>query len=162
MAKFGQTDIYLHLVGGWIGGSPVIDVSADEIATMLSQHLWSTFYMTKAFVPNMLKNGWGRVMVVSSPSAEYPPGKNSPYAVAKAAQEALILSYAKEFKGSGVTANIIPVKVIDTEHEKLKNPTKKNRSWTTPEEITTTILHLCSDEAGNINGARIPIFGDSY
>jgi NAD(P)-dependent dehydrogenase (short-subunit alcohol dehydrogenase family) len=156
---FSQIDIYLHLVGGWVGGNPVTEVMQDDIESMLKQHLWSTFFITKAILPNMLQNGWGRIIVISSPSAYHPPGKNSPYAIAKAAQDALILSLAEEVKGTGVTANIIPVKIIDTEHEKVKNPNKKNQSWTTPEEITNTILHLCSDQAGIINGVRIPLTG---
>jgi 3-oxoacyl-[acyl-carrier protein] reductase len=159
ISHLGQVDIYLHLVGGWLGGSPVTEVEEDEIASMLKQHLWSSFYMTKAILPNMLKNGWGRIIMISSPSAYRPPGKNSPYAIAKAAQEALILSLAEEVKGTGVTANIIPIKMIDVNHEKLKNPSKKNQTWTTPEEITETILHLCSDEARMINGVRIPLIG---
>lgn len=161
MLKFGRIDIYLHLIGGWLGGSPITEVEETELESMLHQHLWSTFFMTKAITPYLLQNKWGRIIVISSPSAHHPPGKNSPYAIAKAAQEALILSLAKELKGSGVTANIITVKMIDSEYEKLKKPTKKNQSWTTPEEITNTIQHLCSDEAGMINGARIPLYGDS-
>jgi NAD(P)-dependent dehydrogenase (short-subunit alcohol dehydrogenase family) len=160
MSKFRRIDIYLHLIGGWIGGKPVAEVDEEDLKSMLTQHLWSTFFLTKAIIPHLLHNGWGRIVVISSPSAHQPPGKNSPYAIAKAAQEALILSLAKELKGSGVTANILAVKMIDTEHEKIKNPTKKNQSWTTPEEITNTILHLCTDEAGIVNGARIPLFGD--
>jgi 3-oxoacyl-[acyl-carrier protein] reductase len=162
ISKFDQIDIYLHLVGGWIGGNPVVEVEENELNLMLKQHLWSTFYMAKAIIPHLLQNEWGRIIVISSPSAHHPPGKNSPYAVAKAAQEALIFSIAKELKGSGVTANILSVKMIDTEHEKIKNPSKKNQSWTTPEEITNTILHLCTDKAGIINGARIPLFGDNF
>lgn len=158
-SHFGQVDIYLHLIGGWIGGKLITGVEEDEIEQMLKQHLLSTFYITKAILPDMLQKGWGRIVVISSPSASQPPGKNSPYAIAKAAQEALILSLAKEVKGTGVTANIIPVKMIDTEYEKLKNPSNKNQSWATPEEITKTILHLCSNEAGIINGVRIPLTG---
>jgi 3-oxoacyl-[acyl-carrier protein] reductase len=159
ISRLGQVDIYLHLVGGWVGGKLITDVEEDELASMLNQHLWSSFYMTKAILPNMLKNGWGRIIMISSPSAYRPPGKNSPYAIAKAAQEALILSLAEEVKGTGITANIIPVKMIDVDHQKFKNPSKKNQTWTTPEEITETILHLCSDEARMINGVRIPLIG---
>jgi NAD(P)-dependent dehydrogenase (short-subunit alcohol dehydrogenase family) len=159
ISHLGRVDIYLHLVGGWAGGKLITDVEEDELASMLNQHLWSSFYMIKAILPNMLENGWGRIITISSPSAYRPPGKNSPYAIAKAAQEALILSLAAEVKGTGVTANIIPIKMIDVDHEKLKNPSKKNQTWTTPEEITETILHLCSDAARMINGVRIPLIG---
>jgi hypothetical protein len=38
-------------------------------------------------------------------------------------------------------------------------PTLQNATWTTPEEITAAILYLLSDEAGMMNGAKIPLFG---
>ncbi|MGD8458223.1 MAG: SDR family oxidoreductase, partial [Anaerolineales bacterium] len=44
---FSQIDIYLHLVGGWVGGNPVTEVMQDDIESMLKQHLWSTFFLTK-------------------------------------------------------------------------------------------------------------------
>lgn len=76
--------------------------------------------------------------------------------------EALLLSLAQELKGSGVTANLLMVKTIDVAHERQINPSEKNRGWTSPEEISATLLHLCSDEAGMINGARIPLYGEPY
>jgi NAD(P)-dependent dehydrogenase (short-subunit alcohol dehydrogenase family) len=80
--------------------------------------------------------------------------------VGKAAQEALTLAIAKESAGSGVTANILQVRTIDADRERDRNPSGKNASWTTPEEITAAILYLCSDEAGVVNGARIPLYGN--
>jgi 3-oxoacyl-[acyl-carrier protein] reductase len=115
--------------------------------------------MMKSFVVPMLKGKWGRVLAVSSPSGSRPPGNNAPYAVGKAGMEALMLSLANEVKGSGVTANLVLVNTIDTKHERDNNPSEKNAEWTTPEEISATLLHLCSQEAGTINGARIPLFG---
>jgi NAD(P)-dependent dehydrogenase (short-subunit alcohol dehydrogenase family) len=157
--KFGRIDVYLHLVGGWIGGKPLVEVEEAEMQSMLQQHLWSIFSMTQAVVPPMLENHWGRVIAISSPTAQRPPGNNSPYAAAKAAEESLILSLAQELQGTGVTANIITVKMIDVKHERLKNPSEKNRSWTQPEEIAAAILHLCTEEAAMINGARLPMYG---
>lgn len=57
--------------------------------------------------------------------------------------------------------SIILVKTIDTRHEREQQPSEKNVGWTTPEEIATTLLHLCTEEASMINGARIPLYGDS-
>jgi NAD(P)-dependent dehydrogenase (short-subunit alcohol dehydrogenase family) len=45
------------------------------------------------------------------------------------------------------------------DHERETAPSPKNAAWTTPEEIAATFLHLCSDEAAAINGARIPLDG---
>jgi hypothetical protein len=58
-----------------------------------------------------------------------------------------------------VTANLLQAKTIDMKREKLSNPGPENSSWTTPEELTTAILYLLSDEVGTINGAKIPLYG---
>lgn len=157
--RFERVDILFHFVGGWAGGKPVTDVEATVLDEMVRQHLWSTFHTMQAFVPALMANGWGRIAVISSPNAMTPPAKGLPYSVGKAAEEALIATLAEELKGSGVTANILRVRTIDTRHERDQTPSAKNATWTTPEEIAATLLHLCSDEAGVINGARLPLYG---
>ncbi|TAK11031.1 MAG: SDR family oxidoreductase [Anaerolineae bacterium] len=157
--KWGRVDVYLHLVGGWAGGKPLPETPADDLTSMLDQHVWSTFHMAHAFVPRLVANGWGRIMAVVSPGGRYPAGKASAYAAGKAAQEALLLSLAQELKGTGVTSNILLVRTIDTKHERVNAPSEKNASNTLPEELAAMMVNLCSDEAGTINGARIPLFG---
>ncbi len=157
--KFGRAEILVHAIGGWIGGRPVVRVPANDVIEMLQQHLWTTFHVAQAFVPYLVANRWGRVIVVSSPHASNPPEHSAPYAIGKAAEEALVLTLARELRGSGVTANVLQVRTIDVQHERDREPTPKNASWTTPEEIATVILYLCSEEAGVVNGARIPLYG---
>ena len=159
LARFGQVDILLHFVGGWIGGKPVTLVQPEEVASMLQQHLWTTFYLAQAFVPHLASNGWGRLVVVSSPSVAATPANRMPYTVGKSAQEALVLTLAKELSGSRVTANVLRVNTIDIQHERDRHPMPANKSWTTPEEIVAALLYLCSDEAQAVNGARIPLYG---
>jgi benzoate/toluate 1,2-dioxygenase reductase subunit len=159
LARFGRVDILLHFVGGWIGGKPVTRVQPEEIASMLQQHLWTTFYLVQAFIPHLVANGWGRLVVVSSPTVADTPANRLPYTIGKSAQEALILTLAKELAGSQVTANLLRVKTIDVEHERVRQPAPANQSWTTPEEIFAALLYLCSDEAQAVNGARIPLYG---
>ena len=158
-AKFGKVDILLHVVGGWTGGKTLIEASADDLTFMLNQHVWTTFHVTRAFVPYLVKNGWGRIVMISSPYAARPNAKGGPYAVGKSGQEALMLTLSQELKGTGVTANLLLAKTIDAKHEKLSNPTSENTVWTTPEELTSAILYLLSDEAGMVNGAKIPVYG---
>lgn len=161
LAKFGQLDILLHLVGGWSGGSPVVDVGSDQVESMLKQHLWTTFHLVQAVLPGMIANHWGRILAVTSPFASHPVSNLAPYVIGKTAQEALLLSLAQEIKGSGVTANMLLVKSIDIDHQRLEHPSSGNSSWTTPEEICSSLLFLSSDEAGMINGARLPLYGIS-
>lgn len=156
---FGRVDVLLHLVGGWTGGRSVAEGDPDDLEDMIRQHVWTTLYLAQAFVPLLISNGWGRIITVSSPSAERPAARGGFYAAGKAAQDALMLTLGRELAGSGVTANVLQVRAIDTGHERDLDRTEKNASWTTPEEITAAVLYLCSDDARVINGARIPLFG---
>jgi NAD(P)-dependent dehydrogenase (short-subunit alcohol dehydrogenase family) len=78
--KFGRAEILLHLVGGWAGGKNVVEFAASETEELLQQHLWTTWYLVQAFVPQLLANGWGRIIVISSPLATLPAPKSAPYA----------------------------------------------------------------------------------
>ena len=156
--KFGRTDVVLHLVGGWIGGKTLLESPSEDFREMLDQHLWTTVNLVQAFLPNLQENGFGRVIVISSPTATQPKAKSGPYGVGKAAQEALIMTLAAELKNTGVTANVIQVHSIDTDHLRAADPVKYAR-WTTPEEIVEAIQYLISEEGGRLNGARLPLFG---
>jgi 3-oxoacyl-[acyl-carrier protein] reductase len=157
--KFGHTHILLHLVGGWVGGKELTQTAPDDLKSMLDQHVWTTFHLLRAFIPKLAASGWGRVIVVSSPLATKPAAKMGAYAAAKAAEEALLLTVAQEAKDKGVTANILQVRTIDTEHKREKEPSAANATWTTPEEIAAAMLYLCSPEAGVVNGARLLLAG---
>ena len=147
--KFGRVDGLIHLVGGWAGGKTIAETPINDFESMLGQHAWTTFYLFKEFSPLLAKNKWGRVIVVSAPTAVTPSGKTSAYTAAKAAQENLVLNLAAELKESNVTANIIQVKSIDVNHE---------GKGTTPDEIVASMIYLCSDKANKVTGARIPLF----
>ncbi len=159
--RFGRTDVLVHLVGGYHGGHPVVEVPDAEVEAMLSQHLWTTLNMVRAVVPRMTEAGWGRVAAVSSPMAATPGKSVAPYAVGKAAQEALLGGLAREVAGTGVTVNVVLVRQIDVKHERDANPSPKNEWWTTPEEISATIGYLLSEDASAINGAKIPLYGNA-
>jgi len=157
--RLGHIDALLHLVGGWTGGKTLIEAPADDLTFMLNQHVWTSFNVVQAFVPYLVANGWGRVIMVTSPYAVNPSSKGGPYAIGKAGQETLMLTLAQELKGTGVTANLLQAKTIDIKREKVTAPAPQNAGWTTPEELSAAILYLLSDEAGAINGAKIPLFG---
>jgi NAD(P)-dependent dehydrogenase (short-subunit alcohol dehydrogenase family) len=148
-AKFGRVDALIHLVGGWVGGKTIPEASAEDLESMLGQHVWTTFHLFQSFAPKLASNGWGRVMIVSASTVPKPPEKRGIYSAAKAAQENLVLSLSAELKDKGVTANIIQVKAIDVEQK---------GTGTTPEEIVAAMLYLFSDEASKVNGARIPVY----
>jgi NAD(P)-dependent dehydrogenase (short-subunit alcohol dehydrogenase family) len=161
MERFGRLDILLHLVGGWVGGTAVVDLDPVELRGMLGQHLWSTLYLAKEAVPIMVGQGWGRMIGVSSPFAAEPGPRGASYAIAKSAEEVLLRSLSRELGGSGVTANILVVRTVDAKHERDTAPSPKNAGWTTPEEVAGAMLLLCSPGSEAINGARFPLYARS-
>lgn len=148
-AKFGGVHALVHLVGGWVGGKTLVEGDAKDLDFMLAQHIWTTFHLFQAFVPQLVRNGWGRVMIVSASTVPNPPGKTGIYTAAKAAQENLVLTLAAELKEKGITANILQVRAIDVEN---------SGKGTTPDDIVAAMLYLFSEEASKVNGARIPLY----
>ena len=148
-ARFGGAHALIHLVGGWVGGKTLVEGDATDLDLMLSQHIWTTFHLFQAFAPQMVKHGWGRVMIVSASTVPNPPGKTGIYTAAKAAQENMVLTLGAEFKEQGLTANIIQVRAID-----VGNTGK----GTTPDEIVAAMSYLFSEEAAKVNGARLPLY----
>jgi NAD(P)-dependent dehydrogenase (short-subunit alcohol dehydrogenase family) len=148
-AKFGGIHGLIHLVGGWVGGKMLVEGEARDLDFMLGQHVWTTFHLFQAFIPQLLKHRWGRVIIVSASTVPNPPGKTGIYTAAKAAQENLILTLAAELKGQGVTANIIQVRAIDV---------GRKGTGTTPDEIVAAMMYLFSEEASKVTGARIPLY----
>ncbi len=151
-ARFGRIDVLLHAVGGWAGGTAVVDVDPDEVRRMLDQHLWSTLNVVQAVVPGMVERGFGRVMVVSSPVAANPGPRGASYAIAKSAQEVILRSLAREAAGTGVTANVLVVRAIADGKD-------SPASATPPEQLVETLAYLASPAAGSVNGQRITVGG---
>jgi len=157
--RWGRIDALLHLIGGFIPGSPVAELDPSDLGFMLDQHLWSTMHVVRAVVPGMVERGWGRIVAVTSSTTISAPAKASAYATSKIAQETLLRVLAKEVAATGVTVNVVAVRQIDVDHLREREPSPKNAAWATPEEIVGTFRFLCSDEAAAVNGARIPLDG---
>ena len=89
-----------------------------------------------------------------------PRPKGAGYAIAKAAEELLLRSLARETAGTGVTANVVAVR-DDRPPAPARDASRRRRTptWTTPEEIAETLAFLASPAAAAVNGARIPLDG---
>lgn len=147
--KFGSVNALIHLVGGWTGGKTLAETGVEDLESMLSQHVWTTFHLFHAFSPKLAQSGWGRVITISPSTVANPPAQRGVYNAAKSAQETLMLTLAAELREQHVTANIIQVKAIDVENK---------GTGTTPAEIVAAMLYLFSAEADKITGARIPLY----
>ena len=128
-------------------------------------------YLTcHAFVENMVRHGWGRIVNVTSAAALHEPGPiNSAYGTSKAALNQFTRHLAAEIAGSGVTANVIHPGDVKTDMwadirdgvEDLGPIAQRYRDWAAwvestggddPEKASDLIEALMSERAKSING----------
>lgn len=155
---YGRADILIHLVGGYqIGALAGLELETWEY--MINLNLRAAMNLMRVFLPYLTANGWGRIVTLSSVLAERPAIGSAAYSAAKAGLEALTLAAAQEVKEKGATANVLVIKTLDTPDERAKAGGAKTTGWVKPEEVAAVLLFLCSDEAGAINGVRVPVYG---
>ena len=159
--RWGGADILLHTTGGWAGGKRLADLTDADWQAMLALNLQTTFNINRAVLPYMLSKGWGRIVNIAARAALLPGAKQAPYNVAKAGVVALTASLAQDYRRSGVTANCLLPGTIDTPANRRDIPDGDTTRWVKPQELVSAMLYLCSTEAGAINGAAIPVYGQS-
>ena len=83
------------------------------------------------------------------------------YGVSKAGLVHLVRTIAAETKDTGVTANIVMPGTIDTEGNRRAMPKADSSKWVRPEAIAKVVVWLASEDAGEVNGAVMPVYGRS-
>lgn len=152
----GRIDVLINLVGGFAMGR-VEETDAALWQRMLTMNVTAAFLLSKAVIPHMAKQGAGRILHVAAWAAVEPFPGAAAYIVAKSSLLALIKVSALELKGSGVTVNGVLPNTIDTPANRASMPEVDPSTWTKPESIANTLLFLASEEAGQINGAAVPV-----
>jgi len=152
-------DALVHLVGGFGGGKPIAETRDEVWGQMMNMNLGAALMMFRAVLPQMLERKRGRIVAIGSRAAVEPIANFAAYSVSKAALVALVKTLALEVADSGITANVVLPSVIDTPANRAAMPDSDFSKWVTPESIAKLLLWLVSDEAGDVNGAAIPIYG---
>jgi NAD(P)-dependent dehydrogenase (short-subunit alcohol dehydrogenase family) len=159
VASLGTIELLIHLVGGWAGGQPVQDVSLETWERMIDVNLRSGFLCSRAVLPVMREQGWGRIVLVSSQAARSARRHQSAYAIAKAGLFVLAETIAEENNDVDVTANVVAPSVLDTPANRAAMPGTDHASLVPVENVSKIISFLASTEAGQLRGAWLPAFG---
>lgn len=158
---FGTINVLCSLVGGWAAGRDVAETDDVRFDRMIDLNLRSAFYTVRAAIPHMRDAEWGRIIAVGSRAAIDTPAGQAAYNIAKAGVIALIKTVAVELDDTNVTANALLPSVIDTEATRAALPYADYVQWPKPPEIAAVIDFLASPNSGVINGAGIPVYGQS-
>ncbi len=161
LSRHGRVDALVNTVGGYAGGVKLWELETKVFDAMLALNLRSGYALARAVLPAMLKQRYGSIVNVAAKAAFDHGAGASAYAASKAAAVAMMDSLAAEVKGTGVRVNSILPSIIDTAANRQAMPDANFAAWPKPEDIAQVILFLCSDRAVVIQGAAIPVYGDS-
>jgi 2-hydroxycyclohexanecarboxyl-CoA dehydrogenase len=147
------------------------DVTDDDWQQVLAVNLTGTFLCCQAAVPDMVAAHWGRIITISSSSAQRGSAKAPHYAAAKGGVMALSRSLALAYAPYGVTVNTIPPSGIETPMQHAGQaaghlPSNEVMSRAiplgqlgTPRDVAEAAAFLASDGAGYITGQVLGVNG---
>ena len=161
VAKHGRLDILVNTVGGYAGGTNLWEVDPKTYDKMLDLNLKSGFVLSRAIVPQMIKQNRGWIVNVASKAALDHAAGGALYEASKAGALALFDSLAADVKSYNINVNSVLPSIIDTAANRQAMPKADFSRWPKPQEIAQVILFLCSEEARVIHGAAIPVYGRS-
>ena len=171
-SELGPTTI-LVTSAGLFGFSPFVDLSVEAWERVIAVNLTGTFHACQLAVPDMLDAGWGRIIMISSSSAQRGSPEMAHYAASKGGVLSLTRSLAREYAARGITVNNIPPSGIETpmQHQQqaagILPPTETMVAnipighLGTGDDIAATVGFLSSNEAGFITGQTIGVNGGS-
>src|SRR6516225_2553356 len=161
VAEHGKLDVLVNTVGGYAGGVKLWEMKTEVFEQMMALNLRPGYTLARAGTRVMLRQRRGAIVNVAAKAAFDHAAGAAAYAASKAAALAMIDSLAADLKGSGVRVNSILPSIIDTAANRKAMPNANFAKWPKPEEIARVILFLCSDEAKVVQGAAVPVCGDS-
>jgi 2-hydroxycyclohexanecarboxyl-CoA dehydrogenase len=152
----------------------VADITPEKWDRILAVNLTGTFTCMQLAVPDMTAQGWGRIVTISSSSAQSGAPHMAHYVASKGGVIGLTKAFAREFASQGVTVNTIPPTIVDTPMARkaagvdnvpsidvMGSMVPTGRAGT-PEDIAAACAFLCSEEAGYITGQLIGVNGGMY
>jgi 2-hydroxycyclohexanecarboxyl-CoA dehydrogenase len=156
------------------GFESFVDITPEAWDRMIAVNLTGTFHCLQAVVPDMIEAGWGRIVTISSSSAQSGTRRMAHYVASKGGVIALTKALALDLASDGITVNTIPPGVIDT--PMMRRPIESGQMASmeqvlaraplgragTPDDIASACAFLCSEEAGYITGQQINVNGGWY
>jgi 2-hydroxycyclohexanecarboxyl-CoA dehydrogenase len=168
---FGPITILVNNAGitGFVAFEELTEAQWDR---MFEVNVKGTFIVTQVVLPDMKAAGWGRIVNISSSSAQSGAVLMAHYSASKGAIIALTKTLARELGPLGITCNNIPPRfVMNTvmsessvtdSHRRAMIESGPIRRQGEPEDIAGACAWLVSDEAGYVTGQTIGVNGGRY
>ena len=139
----------------------------EDWSKVLNTNLSSAFYLSKTALRPMLKQGWGRIVNITSVVGLIGNVGQANYVAAKAGLTGLTKALAQEYGGKGITVNAVAPGFIASDMtaelgEELKESYLERipaGRFGDPEEVAGAVTFLASDAAGYVNGQTLAVDG---
>ena len=166
--QFGRIDFLVCNAGIWEGG-PIDQMDEETWSRTIDLNLKGTWAACRAAVPHMKRDGFGRIVIVSSTAGQRGEANVSNYAASKGGQISFTKSLAAELGPFGINVNCVAPGWVDTDmcaeafsqpgfKKSIEDSTPVGRV-ATPEDIAWPIVFLCTDWARHINGEVLNVNG---
>lgn len=163
---WGPVEILVNNAGVAADGL-VARMSDDQWNDVLRTNLTGAFHTIRRATPKMMKGRWGRIINVSSVSGQAGAAGQANYAAAKAGLLGLTRAVARELAPRAITCNAVAPGPIVTamtegmpaEWRAVMEATVPLGRLGSPEEVASVVGFLCSEPAGYVTGALVPVDG---
>jgi NAD(P)-dependent dehydrogenase (short-subunit alcohol dehydrogenase family) len=176
-----NVDILVNNVGVF-APKPFEEIPDADWLRFFETNVMSGVRLSRAYLPQMRKTNWGRIVFISSESGVQIPVEMIHYGVTKTAQIALARGIAESVAGTGITVNSVlpgPTKsegvgsfvaelaknagISEADFEKqffaTMRPSSLIKRFATPEEVANMVVYVCSPAASATNGAALRVDG---
>lgn len=168
-SHFNKIDILINNAGSLIKRSRLVDLNEDLWDRVIDTNLKSVYLVTKAVLPMMQNQQYGKIINVTSVAARNGGGFGSvAYATAKGGVSTLTRAMAKDLLEYGIIVNGIAPGVISTPfHDRFSPPEIRQKQVSniplnregTPDETVGSLLFLASEHSDYIVGEIIEVNG---
>lgn len=149
----------IHCAGGFRFAS-VAETSDEDLDFLINTNLRSTFYLLRELLPEMKKNNYGRIVLISAKATLHPTAGVAAYAASKAGLNMLVASLTEELKDFDITINAVLPSIIDTPANRSSMPKADFSKWVRSEELAEIIFSLTQGFGKPIRGALLPVSGN--
>lgn len=154
---------------GIVGFNRFSSITEEMWDRMMLINMKGPFLCTKEVVPDMMAAGWGRIINISSSSAQTGASSMSHYVASKGGLIGFTKALAVEFAQTGITVNNVPPGFVDTpmlrespvDVDAFAQTTPMKRAGC-PDDIAAAVAYLASDEANYVTGHTLSVNGGRF
>ena len=165
--KLGEIDILVVNATPDQPQMPIEEFTWEHFQTMIDFFIKSPYLLTRAVLPHMKKNRWGRIINITSEVFQRSIGNFSAYVSAKGGQIGFTRSMATELAPFNITVNLvapgwIPVERHENDPQEQKDGYREMipmGRWGVPDDVAGAVAYYASEEAGFVTGQTICVNG---